>query len=166
MVTPAFVGAGDAAYDPVVAWPTSIAMSASTPANVRDGDRVVCFVTSFAEASLTVTLPTPTNWTLVETRQLNQLSQHLGLWVFSARWGSDTKDQLVSPTAAPATGYTWRLQCAAWRPSKPVGSNALTHQITSAVNSFPLESGPISSLYAAYGTTVVTGQITRNGSYT
>jgi len=170
MTAPAFVGAGPVAYDATTAWPTSLAASDSTPVGVQNGDRVVCFVTTFADDTMTVSLNAPTNWTVVDYAQLNQPGQHIGLWVFTARWGPDTKDSLVAPTSATTTGRSWRLQCAAWRPSKPVNLSVSppAHAITSNLNNFTFSAGPIQNGFGTYGGggTVVMAQVTRNGSFT
>lgn len=165
MAAPTFVGSGPVAYDAGNAWPTSLAISTSTPTNVKDGDRVLLVVTTFADVNLTVTMPTPTNWTLLDTRQVNPVGQHLGLWIFSARWGADTKDQLVAPTSTAAPGRTYRLQCLAYRPSKPAVT--LAGSIAGATGNISFSASPQSNQYGSNdGSTVLLIQATRNGEFT
>lgn len=162
--SPTFVGAGPAAYDGTVAWPDSIAISDSTPVNIKDGDRVLCVVTTYADANINdVVVPTPTNWTLVDSQVSNPSYQHLGVWLFSARWGDETKNQLVQPTSSNADGRSWRLQCMAWRPSKPFNETSIGY----AVGTFDLNIPPIGNSYGANsGSTPVLVQVTRNGGFT
>jgi hypothetical protein len=163
MAAPAFVGAAAAAYDGTTAWPTSLPISASTPSGVQDGDRVLCVVTTFADSNITPTVPTPTNWTFVNSNVANPIGQHLGVWMFSARWGADTKDQLVAPTSTVTAGRSWRLQCMAWRPSKPFNQSAMAF----TTGNLSLASPPIGNSYGAPdGATIVEVQITRNGEFT
>lgn len=165
MPAPTFVGAGPAAYDLVDAWPASLPISASTPAGVADGDRVICVVTTFATEFLTVTMPTPIGWTLVDSGAVNVASgpQHLGTWIFTARWGADVKDQLVQPTSNAAASRSWRLQCMAWRPSKPIARSVKAGDI----GNFYISTPGTSNVYGPNdGSTAVLVQVTRNGGFT
>lgn len=163
MAAPTFVGSGPVAYDAGNAWPTSLAISTSTPTNVKDGDRVLLVVTTFADVNLTVTMPTPTGWTFVNAQAANPIGQHLGVWMFSAQWGPDTKDQLVAPTSGAAASRSWRLQCLAWRPSKPFNQSGVAF----TTGNLSLVTPSISNIYGANdGSTIVEVQVTRNGGFT
>ena len=167
MANPYFVGAGPAAYDATTAFPASIAVSDSTPANVVNGDRVLLFVTMFANSTATSTCPTPTGWTLVGSRALsNAVMGYVAMYVFTARWTSAATGATVSPTITTSAGaYSWRLQTAAWRPSKDVGDN----EVSSAGrlndnNNMIFE--PISNSYGANGSMEIVAQVTQTGTLT
>ena len=165
MANPSFVGAGPVAYDATTAFPASIAVSDSTPANVVNGDRVLLFVTLFANSTATSTCPTPSGWTLVSSQdQSNSVMGYVALYVFTARWTSAATGATVSPTiTTSASAYSWRLQTAAWRPSKAVGNTAVTVGQRNTDNSslvFPT----VSSLYGSNGSMLVGAQITQSGT--
>jgi hypothetical protein len=125
MAASTFVGAGPAVYDPSAGWPTSLNIADATPENVQNGDRVILAVIMFSDQSVAgLNCPTPTGWTSVISRNLYSRSS-LGLWVFTARWDGSTGSATVAPTfTASSAANVWRMQAAAWRPSKAVGQSA------------------------------------------
>jgi hypothetical protein len=167
VANPYFVGAGPAAYDATTAFPASIAVSDSTPANVVTGDRVLLFVTMFANATATSTCPTPSGWTLVGSQDLsNSVMGYVAMYVFTARWTSAATGATVSPTiTTSASAYSWRLQAAAWRPSKDVGATAVSSggRFTDNNNLF---FGAISSRYGTNGSMEIAAQVTQTGTLT
>lgn len=167
MANPYFVGAGPAAYDATTAFPASIAVSDSTPANVVTGDRVLLFVTMFANATATSTCPTPSGWTLVDSFDLSDsVMGYVAMYVFTARWTSAATGATVSPTiTTSASAYSWRLQTGAWRPSKDVGDTAVRGGGRFTDNN-SLFFAPISSLYATNGAMQIAAQITQTGTLT
>lgn len=167
MANPYFVGAGPVAYDATTAFPASIAVSDSTPANVVNGDRVLLFVTMFANSTASSTCPTPSGWTLVDSQDVsNAVMGYVAMYVFTARWTSAATGATVSPTITTSAGaYSWRLQTAAWRPSKDVGDTAVSNggRFTDNSNLF---FGAISSLYGTNGSMSVTAQVTQTSTLT
>ena len=166
MANPYFVGAGPVAYDATTAFPASIAVSDSTPANVVNGDRVLLFVTMFANSTATSTCPTPSGWTLVDTEDISSTSGYVAMYVFTARWTSTATGATVSPTITTFAGaYSWRLQTAAWRPSKDVGDTAVTVG-TRFTDNNNLFFGAISNSYGANGSMEILAQVTQTGTLT
>jgi hypothetical protein len=167
VANPYFVGAGPAAYDAITAFPASIAVSDSTPANVATGDRVLLFVTTFANLGATTTCPTPSGWTLVDSRATTDpVRGHVGMYVFTARWTSAATGATVSPTiTTSASAYSWRLQTAAWRPSKAVGDTAILAAGRFNDNTTGIF-GAISNSYGTNGSMQIAAQITRSGTLT
>ena len=166
MANPYFVGAGPAAYDATTAFPASIAVSDSTPANVVNGDRVLLFVTMFANSTATSTCPTPSGWTLVDTDDVSSTSGYVAMYVFTARWTSAATGATVSPTITTFAGaYSWRLQTAAWRPSKDVGDTALSSAGRFNDNN-NMGFASISNAYGTNGSMDIVAQVTQTGTLT
>lgn len=167
MANPFFVGAGPVAYNATTAFPASINVSDSTPANVVNGDRVLLFVTMFANSTATSTCPTPSGWTLVDSRALsNAVMGYVAMYVFTARWTSEATGATVSPTITTSAGaYSWRLQTAAWRPSKDVGNTAVSSAGRFDDND-DFFFGTISNAYSTNGSMDIVAQITQTGTLT
>ena len=167
VANPYFVGAGPVAYDATTAFPASIAVSDSTPANVVNGDRVLLFVTMFANSTASSTCPTPTGWTLVDSEDFsNAVMGYVAMYVFTARWTSAAAGATVSPTITTSAGaYSWRLQTAAWRPSKDVGDTAVSVG-TRFTDNNNLLFDPISNAYGTNGSMEIAAQVTQTGTLT
>ena len=167
MANPYFVGAGPVAYDATTAFPASIAVSDSTPANVVNGDRVLLFVTMFANSTASSTCPTPSGWTLVDSGDLSTAAfGYVAMYVFTARWTSAATGATVSPTITTSAGaYSWRLQTAAWRPSKDVGDTAVSSAGRFNDNN-NMGFASISNSYGTNGSMDIVAQVTQTGTLT
>ena len=161
MTVPDFIASGPAVYDGATPWPTSLAVIDGAPAGVLAGDRALLLVTTFAIDTATVNVPTPTGWTKVGSR--TSLGAHVGMTVFSAQWSTGS-GATVSPTiTTSASAYSWRLQVAVWRPSKPVRSYDMRDANRFTDNSsfnFP----PVASSYGTAGSTAIAVQVSRAGA--